>query len=348
MSNGIYWRETKRGGNFYLDFRFHGQRRRLLYGPSRRGAEAAISKIKAEISENKFLDKKKESPPVPFHDFAIEYVTGCQANWKGGARGRLSNLHHLEQELGAKHLGDITTWQIEKYKAKRKGEVKPVSVNRSLALLKHFLNKAVEWGKLKDNPAKKIKLLKGEIKRTRWLTQGETQALLSHCDQRVKPIVIVALHSGMRAGEIVSLKRDQVDWANGIITLTDTKNWEVRKVPMNESAKTALLSIRDTGPLFFPGGYSRIKRHFGRAVKASKIEDFRFHDLRHCFASNLVMGGVDLNTVRELLGHRSMAMTLRYSHLAPNLKAKAVEVLDRLWSPDFHQGEAMGNVVALK
>jgi integrase len=60
------------------------------------------------------------------------------------------------------------------------------------------------------------------------------------------------------------------------------------------------------------------------------------------------MGGVDLNTVRELLGHRSMAMTLRYSHLAPNLKAKAVEVLDRLWSPDFHQGEAMGNVVALK
>jgi integrase len=344
----LYFREGKKGGNWYLNFRFHGKRIRRLYGPSRKGAENAIAKIKGEIAENKFLDKRPEEKPVAFHDFAVEYVRVCSANWKR-VGGRLSHLRKLERELGAKNLQDITAWQIEKYKAKRKGEVKPASVNRELALIKHFLTKAVEWNKLKENPAKKVKLLKGEVKRTRFLMPDEIQTLLGNCDPRVRDIVTVTVHTGMRAGEIHSLRRDQVNWNSGVITLTDTKNQERRDVPMNETVKAVLRSINNNDDRFFPGGYARIKRYFGQAVRASGISDFRFHDLRHCFASNLVMNGTDLNTVRELLGHKSMAMTLRYSHLAPNLKSKAVEVLDQVLggAPVLPQKSETSKVVSI-
>lgn len=226
--------------------------------------------------------------------------------------------------------------------------MKPASVNREIALIKHMLTKAVEWGKVKENSGKKVKLPKGEVRRTRWLTAEEISRLIPLCHDRIRPIVIVALHTGMRQGEILSLRRDQVDWENGTITLTDTKNQEVRNTPMNETVKAALRSVEDHGPLFFPGGLSAIKKNFGKALKAAGITDFRFHDLRHTVASHLVMQGVDLNTVREILGHKTLAMTLRYSHLAPDYKSRAVNVLDQVMSQDQPQKQAVGNVIAIR
>src|SRR4030043_25970 len=199
----------QRGDNFYIDFRFKGQRVRESIGPSRKGAGKVIAKRKTEIAENKFLDMRKEPDPIKFYNFAKEYMVWAKANKKPSTYSReLSTVRNLNNEFETKNIQEITTWQIEKYKAKRKEEVKPASVNRELALLKHLYTKAIEWGKMKENPAKKVKFLKGEVKRVRFLTPEEVQRVLSNCPDRLKPLVTVAIHTGMRKGELSGLKWD--------------------------------------------------------------------------------------------------------------------------------------------
>ena len=344
----------QRGKSWYIDFTFHGQRIREMVGPSRRLAEAVIAKRKAEIAENKFLDVRKDPPAVKLYDFAKEYLQWAKANKKASTYTRdLCMMRQLNNEFETKNIQEITTWQIEKYKARRKEEVKPASVNRELALLKHMYSKAVEWGKIKENPVKKVKLLKGEVRRVRFLMPEEIRILLSNCADHLKPIVTVALNTGMRKGELLSLKWDQVNLEQGIISLLDTKNHERRDLPMNEAVKSTLRTLKaeKIGEYVFCNGhgesFGEVKRSFGTALKKSGIEDFRFHDMRNSFASNLVMEGVDLVTVQQLMGHKTLEMTLRYSHLAPNHKMKAVNLLDRILSLNPPQSVAPSKVVSL-
>ena len=147
--------------------------------------------------------------------------------------------------------------------------------------------------------------------------------------------MITALNSGMRKQEILTLKWDQVDLKHGFILLDRTKNGERREIPINNALKTTLQSIvrRLDVPYVFVSPingkpYRAVKRSFYTACRPAGIRDFHFHDLRHCFASHLVMAGVDLATVRELLGHKTLGMTLRYAHLAPSHKVRAVDMLD--------------------
>jgi len=144
-----------------------------------------------------------------------------------------------------------------------------------------------------------------------------------------------------RVLEIQGLEWDRVDFERGIITLlgTDTKNKERRDIPMDETVKATLKAIERTGSLVFPGSTgnriqdARLQREFSEARKRAGITNFRFHDLRHTFASNLVMQeGVELNDVRELLGHKKMDMTLRYAHLSPRHKTRVVNILDQVMS----------------
>jgi integrase len=146
---------------------------------------------------------------------------------------------------------------------------------------------------------------------------------------------MAALHTGMRKGEILSLVWDNVDLKHGFILLDKTKNGDRREIPINQTLKSVLQGLvrrLDVPYVFFDEAkgrpYKDLKRSFSRACKLAGIKDFRFHDLRHTFASQLVMRGVDITTVSRLLGHKSLTMTLRYSHLSPNHMAKAVELLD--------------------
>jgi integrase len=342
----------KRGKNWYVDFTFHGERVREMIGPARKTAQVTIAKRKAEIAENKFLDVRKDPDPVRFYDFAKEYLQWSKANKKPSTFNRdLSLMRQLNKELETKALHEITTWQIEKWKAKRKEEVKPASVNREIALLKHMFSKAIEWDKVKESPAKKVKLLKGEVKRVRFLMPDEIQRLLSNCADHLKPIVTVALHTGMRKGELLSLQWYQVDFGQGIITLIDTKNHERRDIPMNETVKATLGQIERKGAYIFCNGdgktFADVRTSFETALRKAGIEDFRFHDTRHTFASNLVMEGVDIMTVKELMGHKDLTMTLRYAHLAPNHKTKAILILDRIMSLNPPQTEIRKMAVAL-
>jgi integrase len=219
---GVY----RRGENWYVDFNFLKKRYRRRIGPSRKGAEKVISKMKAEIAENKFLDIWKRPDPIKFKDFVDKYyLKNVEAE-----RRKRSRLDILKREFGEKIVQEITPFQVERYKMSRKESLKPATVNRELALIKHVFSKAVEYGMLKENPAKKVKLLKGEAVRVRFLSPEETGKLIENCDETIKPLVIVSLNTGFRKSELIGLTWDRVDMERGILTLIKTKAGKRRDV----------------------------------------------------------------------------------------------------------------------
>lgn len=333
-----------KNGNWFIDYRANGRRIREKIGPGKSLAEIVLKKRKVEIAENKFLDIKKEQK-IRFEDFADEYLeVHCKSNNKSWYKSDYFNLKNLKECFAGKYLHEITPKDIEQYRAERIKEVSKSTVNRILNCLSSLYNRAIEWEKVTDNPMTKVKLFKVPDKRIRYLEKEEIYKLLSHCCEHLKPIVIVALHTGMRKGEILGLKWHDIDIKRNIIHLYDTKNGEKREVPMNEIVQKTIIGVlknpesqyifcnKDGEP------FRNVRRSFFTALKKAGIINFRFHDLRHTFASQLVMSGVDLNTVRELLGHKSLEMTLRYSHLSPDHKKRAVDILgkrmDTFWTSE--------------
>ena len=193
-----------------------------------------------------------------------------------------------------------------------------------------------------DNPAQGIKPLRENGARTRFLDKEEIQLLLNAASKEFRPILISALHTGMRKGEILKLIWPDVDFKNRIITVQDSKSGKKRMIPMDNTLYESLRTL----PTRFKRGYVfpspvkegqpcyDLKRQFGNAVKKAGIENIRFHDLKHTFASHLIMAGVDLMTVKELLGHASITMTMRYAHLAPDHRSRAIKTLDSAYQTD--------------
>ncbi len=152
-------------------------------------------------------------------------------------------------------------------------------------------------------------------------------------------IVLIALNTGMRKSEILGLKKGDIDLQNNIITVSEskvrgqretTKSGKRRDVPISESLKNELVDYMDTleGDEFFT--VNEFKRSFLGAVRRAGISDFTFHDLRHTFASYLVMGGIDLATVKELMGHATIQMTMRYAHLSADHRKRALEIIQQI------------------
>jgi len=334
-------------GNWYIDYYANGRRKREKIGTSKSLAETVLKKRKVQVAEGKFLDIKKEQK-VKFEDFAHEYLELHSKHKKSFHTDR-KIIDLLKKFFTGKYLYEISSLDVERFKSKRAKEVSPATVNRALAVLKSMFNRAIVWGKAESNPCKAIKLFRENNQRLRFLEREEIDKLLAQCSEHLKPIVIVALHTGMRKSEILGLKWHDIDIKRNIIHLYKTKSGEKREVPMNTVAQKAIIGVLkhpDSQYIFCNKdgeSYGDIKKSFLTAVKKSGIVNFHFHDLRHTFASQLVMSGVDLNTVRELLGHKSLEMTLRYSHLSPDHKKRAVDVLgrrmDTIWTPEHMPDE---------
>jgi integrase len=332
-----------KNGNWFIDYRVQGRRKREKIGPSKALAETILKKRKVEIAENKYLDIRREHK-IKFEELAQLYLDLHAKPNKKSCHSDEDLIKTLGKHFAGKYLYEITPMAVEQFKADRAKEVSPATVNRALACLKCMFNKAIEWGKASDNPVKKVKLFKENNKRLRYLEKEEIVKLLAHCRGYLRPIVIVALNTGMRKGEILGLKWHDIDFRHNIIYLLNTKNGEKREIPMNEQVRVALIKVRKhpESPYIFcnkdGNPFGDIKKSWLTALNKSGILQFRFHDLRHTFASHLVMSGVDLNTVRELMGHKSLEMTLRYSHLSPDHKKRAVDILgqrmDIIWTPE--------------
>lgn len=322
----------RKSGNWAIRYMHKGRRIQEVVAPTKQLAEAILCKRLASIAENKHLDVKKEQK-IKFKDFAQTYINSHaipnKRSWE------TTDKHYLKKLVpvfGEKYLHEITPIMIEKYKLDRRKDVSVAYINRELACLKCMFNKAILWEMAVENPVRKVKLYKENNTRLRYLEREEIDKLLKNCSPGLRGIVLVAVNTGMRKAELQNLKWSDCNFQQSYVTLYHTKNGEKRIIPMNQTVKEALMSIRrhpESTYIFYgsDGLPYNFRNSFDSAVKRSGIINFHFHDLRHTFASQLVMAGVDLNTVRELLGHHSLEMTLRYAHLSPDHKNRAVAAL---------------------
>lgn len=244
---------------------------------------------------------------------------------------------NLTPAFRAYRLNDITALQIEKYRARRlESGASKSTVNRELALMKRMFNLAIDWGFTLENPVRKVRFFseKDNLKE-RILTREEEPRLLSLCKGHLKAVVLIALNTGMRLGEILGLRWSQVDLGRGQIRIERTKSGLDRLVPINSVLQGVFSGLRgengQSGFVFFNPStgkpLTRVRKSFTTACRKAKICGLRFHDLRHTFASRLVEAGIDLITIKELLGHSSVTITERYTHPNHGLKRVAVDLL---------------------
>lgn len=266
---------------------------------------------------------------------------------------RAVHLKWWREKGGAMAIKDvsqalITEWKddlkSEPYKAgKQLRERSEATVNRYLASLSPVLAAAAdEWNWIPDNPCRKVRKGRETRGRTRFLTHEERKRLLAACDQatetpELKIIVLLALTTGGRRGEISGLRWCDVDLKRHRVIFVDTKNGETRSAPLVGPALTAMTEWAKVRPIddstyVFAGRTTKTKskpldfqRPWMTALKRAELEDFRFHDLRHTAASYLAMHGAGLREIADILGHKTLAMVQRYSHLTQDHKATVVE-----------------------
>jgi integrase len=283
-------------------------------------------------------------------------------------RIRRNFSHLLLRDLQEIDVWDISKWRMEQVK---KGK-KHTTVNRDISCLYSALSKAVEWGVISAHPLEKVKPMKTDSNGAiRYLSEDERKRLVAALNEReaglrakrlsankwrlerklapypeigeedfadyLKPMVLVTLNTGLRRGELFSLRWEDVNFDVDALTVHGVvaKSKTTRHIPLNETAKGTLKRWKEqtgkaTGIVFGNKNgerFDNIYSSWESLIKSAAIESFRWHDMRHDFASKLVMAGVPLNTVRELLGHSDIKMTLRYAHLAPDHKAEAVSKL---------------------
>jgi integrase len=234
---------------------------------------------------------------------------------------------------------------IERYKAKRKADISlrktktsESTINREIALLKTIFNKAIEWGRIEKNPLDKIKKFKeNHQKDMRVLKDEEAILLIDSAVSHLKPILILALNTGMRRGEIFSLKWENIDFKKGEIFIEDSKSGKSRKVYMNSIIFETLKEMPKDSKYLFPnkktGSHIKdVKNSFKTACKIANIKGFRFHDTRHTAATKMIEAGVDIVTLSRILGHSSIQMTMRYSHPGEKTMREAAEKLGKIYN----------------
>ena len=253
---------------------------------------------------------------------------------KKSAKSQQFQLQWWRNKLGSYRLIDVTNQRIAACKRELlktrtpSGKLtSPATVNRYLAALSHVFTMAVkEWGWTHENPVSKVTRVKEPKGRIRFLIDDEQSRLLAACKNSDNPylytVVVLAISTGMRQGEIMSLEWQQVNLIKNQITLFETKNDEIRIVPLTGKAHelvSALIRHIHT-PLLFPSNRHpekpmALRSQWDKVVKEAEMHNFKFHDLRHTAASYLAMNGASLHEIAEILGHKTLAMVQRYAHL---------------------------------
>ncbi len=339
----VYPRKTRSGIiRWYLDYRDAKGKRVLRVAPHATSREEAALELKAAVllEHERACGISGSSQRIKFSEFSQMYLDNYA---KVNKRSWRDDKYRLDASMvpyfGKLELQDITPLEIEKYRARRLEEkVSKSTVNREITILKKMFNLAIDWNFAKQNPVLKIKLFSEKnTMKERILLDEEEGKLLAECPGYLKPILIAALNTGMRRGEILNLEWAQVDLAKRTILVKNTKSGKDRLLPINETLYSALSRLRShdrKGTWVFPNPatgkpFTEVKKSFKEACKRAGITDLRFHDLRHTFASRLVIAGADIITLRDLLGHFSVRVTQRYTHPGQSQKVKAVELLDR-------------------
>jgi integrase len=309
----------------------------------------------------------RRQPDITFRDFSKTYIRDhAELHKRDKGKRDQQILVTLTAAFGHVVLHEITSHRIESWKRERLGStwvahgqksrpnpIKPATVNRELALLKAILTKAVEWGKLIESPAKRVKLLRVDNRRTRVLSPEEERALVAACQGKFKALVTLALLTGARLGELLGLQ--WTDVTDDEVTFLETKNGRTRRLPLTASMKAVFERLPKVHEYVFTNPrtaqpYTSIGNSFERALERAEITtgDVSFHTLRHTALSRMIAEGHSDHTVMAISGHSTTRMLERYTHPTQTLKVRALETGSFLAPPQVstkraHEGDNLRN-----
>src|SRR5438876_1350405 len=336
MGNGTIY---KRGNSWCVGFTVNGRRVRETVGPNKKIAQKVLSLRMTQVLENRYFPPNRQLGRMPFNEFAQMYLERAVSLMKS-IRTERNRVKRWVKDLGMRPIGRITRAEIESWRREKMSRCKPATINRDLSRLRHMLNIAMEWELLEKSPMQGMKFLRENNARTRYLSVDECHRLTDSCmTPHIRAIVTVALHTGMRLGEILNLRWQDLDFSSGFILVRDSKNGQARQVPMDSMISKLLRSwprLSDQDIVFTSvltgGRIVDIRAGFLNACKRAGLTDLHFHDLRHTFASQFVMAGGDIYILKEILGHKSITNSQRYAHLSPSYKIKAIDRMNTLWA----------------
>jgi integrase len=335
---------AKRGNRRWLvDFRCRGRRITRIIDGDRRRAEDEVIRIKAEIFAGKFVPLKKEGKSLTDGSFAAHADEVLKVYFKPNKRSSRRDevsIGHLKNFFTGSSLTSIKHRLIEHYMEERRvAGVESSTVNRELACLKTILEKAVEWERLEKNPARRVKKFKEPPRRERVLTEEEESRVIAVSNPTLRRMIVIALNTGMRRGEILNLRWEAVDLIHGRITVENSKSGKPREIPINSEVFAIFADMPQNGGYIFGSTENGaplkdIKTAWIGACRRAKknkndkgITDLRFHDLRHTFATRYIESGGDIVSLSEILGHSSILMTARYCKATWTRKRQFVEKL---------------------
>lgn len=338
-------------GKWVCGFRHNGQRyvQTLKFAQTRKEAEQAEAIIMADVFRQVHgLEGKKDSP---FEQFGIDHFLPYSEANKKTFYDDVIVCRMLVQFFKGRTMRSITPALVEEFKRKRlatplrsQGKKpdpkkppklrKPATVNREMCVLSKIFSLAVDAEVLDDNPCRRVKKLRMANERVRYLSYTEEEMLFEALDGAdwVRNIVVMAINTGMRRGEIFDLKWLDVDFNRRIVHIRQSKSGRPRTVPLNVTARELLEELPKVCEFVFPSPktgerVNDVGRQFERAVKNAGLVDFHFHDLRHTAATRMADAGADPFTLAAILGHSDIRMTARYTHATDEAKRRAVENL---------------------
>jgi integrase len=304
------------------------------------------------IRHGKELPSQKKKAPL-FKDVWTQYETWVKKNKTRCGRDDILRWEkHLKERFQDKRMNEVSPFDLERLKLSlSKAGLSPASVRHCVVIIRQLYNKAFIWGLYQGpNPIKGIKMPSVQNQRTRFLSHSEAHRLLAELAAMKTPdlhdMALLSLYTGLRAGEIFNLKGYDLDFENDIIRISDPKNKTTRHAYMTPAVKEMIQRRKIDKPegLIFPARETSgkekkivsISQHFRRIVKklgfndgiSDRRQQLFFHSLRHTFASWLALQGESLITIRDLLGHKTTAMTERYSHLIADHKRTATARLE--------------------
>ena len=312
-------------------------------------AKKWVQSIESAIRENRHF-KVTEAKRHTLSELIDRYCVNVLPN-KKSAKTQFQQLNWWKTKIGSRALSDITPSLIAEYRDELGREItirgkppSPATVVRYMAALSHAFTIAVkEWGWMEDSPMRKVTKPREPRGRVRFLSDEERIRLLESCKESsspyLYPVVVLALSTGMRSGEIMGLTWDNVDLNRGRAILHETKNGERRAVALKGHALELLKELgkvrRIDSNLLFPAKETKttkpidLRKPWEAAVQKAELHDFRFHDLRHSAASYLAMNGASLAEIAEVLGHKTLQMVKRYAHLSEGHTARVVESMNQ-------------------
>lgn len=337
----------KRGSRWWICYYHNGQQIREGVSGSRREAEAALEARKTDIRRGQFRHIPKREL-VTFSAAIAEYK--LEKAGKRSLRRDETSFRRLSKAFGFKRLDQIATKDVEAYKRKRAGEVSGATTNRELALLKCLFNVEIGCGRVTQNPVKAVKFFPESPRRGERVLSGlEIARLIEAAAPHLRPILAVALFTGLRKGDILALRPEDLDFERRVVRVMMQKTEDPVEIPMHPVLESVLRGVLASKlaaePYVFmsyrlgrkTGEFSKltdIKNAFSGAIKRAGLEGrgYCFHDMRRTFASTLYRSGIPLLTVSKLLGHRSVKTTERYLGVKLEEKREAVAVLGGEWA----------------